>query len=122
MEILLTFLAEVDCAFNERPKYMLEQEIDDTTLERTSSLTDIPNLNVPSIIAVPSIPETAAAGAFPTTVGDPPMMSGSVGPASGLDVSSHANQHLRSRSIDVNMHSSRKARAGSDYGKRKDRR
>ena len=93
----MTFLAEVECAFNERPKYVLEQNIEDNNIKRTSSLQDL------------SIPEV--------TVENEPKTG-----SSSLEVSSHNNQHLRSRSIDVNMHNSRKVRAGSDNDKRKDRR
>lgn len=93
MEILMTFLAEVDFAFNERPKSVLEQI--ESARKRTSSLQD---LN--------SVQETTEE-----------MLDNAVEGLAGK--MSLPNQHYRSLSYDVDYSHSTSVR---NEGKKKDRR
>lgn len=94
MEILMTFLAEVDFAFNERPKSVLEQ-IDAS--KRTSSLQDLNSESIQERTEV--------------------MLDNAVeGLAGKMSV---PNQHYRSLSYDVDYSHSAAVR---NEGKKKDRR
>lgn len=103
MEILLTFLAEVEYAFNERPKSVIEPLIEDVPMKCSSSLQELS----PATDCPEEIIEDGSNGA--------PFTQTLPGPSS-------ESQHMRSHSFDVySMNKVQRYRLTSG-GKRKDRR
>lgn len=92
MEILMTFLSEVDYAFKERPKSVLEQiVVDEAATKRGGSLQDIHN------------------------EGDMEVEQ------QVYDLNFSDNQHMRSQSIDIDLRGHR-MRSSSDGKKKDRRR
>lgn len=111
MEILMTFLAEVDCAFNERPKSVLEQL--DPLTNRTSSLQDVNAALDPQ--------QQQQEGDVAAT---PELVAESMDTINAINHLSQQQQqhHIRSHSYDVDHSHSTRLRVQGFEGKRKDRR
>lgn len=103
MEILLTFLAEVEYAFNERPKSVIEPLIEDIPMKCSSSLQELS----PATDCPEEIIEDGSIG-IPFTQTLP-------GPSS-------ESQHMRSHSFDVYSTNKVHRYRLTSEGKRKDRR
>ena len=103
MEILLTFLAEVEYAFNERPKSVIEPLIEDIPMKCSSSLQELS----PATDCPEEIIEDGSIG-IPFTQTLP-------GPSS-------ESQHMRSHSFDVYSTNKFHRYRLTSEGKRKDRR
>ena len=107
MEILMTFLAEVDCAFNERPKSVLEQL--DPLTNRTSSLQDV------NATLDPQQQEGDVAAT-------PELVAESMDTINAINNLSQQQHHIRSHSYDVDHSHSTRLRLQGFEGKGKDRR
>ena len=107
----MTFLAEVDCAFNERPKSVLEQI--ETLTTRTNSLQDIRQ-------ATTHEQQQLQQGLIATP---PELVAESLDTLDAIgNLSQQQQHHIRSHSYDVDHSHSTRLRVQGFEGKRKDRR
>ena len=116
MEILMTFLAEVDCAFNERPKSVLEQL--DPLTNRTSSLQD---LRSTTTLDPQQQQQKVGVVATPELVAESMDTINAIGNLSQQH-QQQQQQHIRSHSYDVDHSHSTRLRVQGFEEKRKDRR